>query len=340
MKKVKKNIIKIIVLLIILLFCKKVYAAEPQISINGESTVKAGETITLKVNISSEKEIGIISGKIEVAGNAENITVTGVNDWNLTFNKNTGVFNIYKAEGSKKEEIINIKYKASEKFTTGSVTLSDIKMTTIDYETKEIENIVKNITIQGNDTQEPEEPKTEKKLTEIKIKENPTKTEYVEGEEFDKSGLKVIAKYSDGSEKEITDYTYSLTEKLTTSDKKITISYTENGITKTTDIEIVVNEKKNEEDKAQEKNDEQKGQEDNKIYDKVDDEKKNDKKSGDNEILEIKAESIKSNSSEKDDTKSKENLPKTGKLVFIPLILIVSIISVNTYRKLKKYDGI
>ena len=47
-------------------------------------------------------------------------------------------------------------------------------------------------------------------VTDIKISSLPTRTVYHIGEYVDYTGLKVSATYSDGSEKEITDYTLSL----------------------------------------------------------------------------------------------------------------------------------
>ena len=68
----------------------------------------------------------------------------------------------------------------------------------------------------------------------------PTKTSYNEGDKFDKTGMKVLAVYSDGTTKEITTYSYSPNGKLTASDKKITITYTEDGVTKTAEQPITV----------------------------------------------------------------------------------------------------
>ena len=47
----------------------------------------------------------------------------------------------------------------------------------------------------------------EKKVTEIRIEKAPTKTEYLEGEEFDPTGLEVVAVCEGGFEIEVTDYT-------------------------------------------------------------------------------------------------------------------------------------
>ena len=62
-------------------------------------------------------------------------------------------------------------------------------------------------------------------VTSIAIEQNPTKTEYVVGQTFDPTGMKVVAHYSDGTKKVITDYTIDKTGPLSLGDKNITISY-------------------------------------------------------------------------------------------------------------------
>ncbi len=80
-------------------------------------------------------------------------------------------------------------------------------------------------------------------LTEINIQNGPTKTIYEEGENFDTTGMRVIAKYSDGSSKEITNYEVIGGNDLQEGTTEVTISYSENGITKTATQSITVNKK-------------------------------------------------------------------------------------------------
>ena len=80
-------------------------------------------------------------------------------------------------------------------------------------------------------------------LTEIYIEQSPDKTIYQEGENFDKTGMKIIAKYSDGSSHEITNYEIIDGDNLQAGTTSITIRYTENGIIRSTTQEITVNEK-------------------------------------------------------------------------------------------------
>lgn len=91
----------------------------------------------------------------------------------------------------------------------------------------------------GNENPGEDNP-NQKVLTDIEITTEPTKKSYKEGEKFDKTGMKVIAKYSDGTTKEITNYTYTPNGNLKTTDTQITISYEESGATKTVKIPITV----------------------------------------------------------------------------------------------------
>ena len=84
-----------------------------------------------------------------------------------------------------------------------------------------------------------------KAITDIKVTKAPTKTNYIEGQSFDNSGMKVIATYNDGDTKEITNYKITDEDKdsLTEGKQEITISYTEKGVTKTTTQQIIVEKK-------------------------------------------------------------------------------------------------
>ena len=79
-------------------------------------------------------------------------------------------------------------------------------------------------------------------LSSITVTTPPTKTIYEEGEDFDPTGMIVTATFNDNSTEAVTGYTYSPDDALSTSDTEITISYTENGVTKTTTQTITVNE--------------------------------------------------------------------------------------------------
>lgn len=98
-------------------------------------------------------------------------------------------------------------------------------------------------------TKEVEQPITvvAKELISIEVTDGPTKTEYVEGQNFDKAGMKVIAEYNNGTSKEITDYIVTNGENLKVGQTSVTIIYTEEGITKEASQAITVTAKETEE---------------------------------------------------------------------------------------------
>ena len=84
-------------------------------------------------------------------------------------------------------------------------------------------------------------------LEEIEITEQPTKTRYVVGESFSTSGMIVCATYQDNSTREINNYTIIDGEELQLNQNSVTVSYKENGITKTSIQNISVVEETEEE---------------------------------------------------------------------------------------------
>lgn len=78
-------------------------------------------------------------------------------------------------------------------------------------------------------------------LQSISTNTSKVKLEYVQGETFNKTNLVVKALFDIG-EYEITEYNIDTEKVLTHEDTEITVSYTENNITKTSIIPIVVNE--------------------------------------------------------------------------------------------------
>lgn len=74
-------------------------------------------------------------------------------------------------------------------------------------------------------------------LTSIEVTTKPIKISYEAGETFNKSGMVVTAYFDDGSSSVVTGYTYSPTT-VSLGTKTITISYTNEGITKTTTVSV------------------------------------------------------------------------------------------------------
>ena len=79
-------------------------------------------------------------------------------------------------------------------------------------------------------------------LDSIAITREPSKLEYMVGQNFSPLGMEVTATYSDGSTKVVTDYTITNGDNLQAGQTSVTISYTEGEITKTAEQAITVNE--------------------------------------------------------------------------------------------------
>lgn len=77
-------------------------------------------------------------------------------------------------------------------------------------------------------------------LTSIAITTNPTKMSYEKGDSFDTAGMIVKATYDSGAVKQVYDYTYSPKTFTSVGNQIVTISYTENGVTKTATVTVSV----------------------------------------------------------------------------------------------------
>jgi hypothetical protein len=82
---------------------------------------------------------------------------------------------------------------------------------------------------------------TARTLTGITVTALPGKTVYTAGEYFDRLGAVITAHYSDSPDATVIAYTVDKTGALTAADTTVTVSYTENGVTKTAQITITVN---------------------------------------------------------------------------------------------------
>lgn len=74
-------------------------------------------------------------------------------------------------------------------------------------------------------------------LKEIKITSQPTKVEYVEGQNFDKTGMVVTAYYNNGKSKEITDYSIENGTNLKVGQTEVTIVYEDSKISQKISVE-------------------------------------------------------------------------------------------------------
>lgn len=88
-------------------------------------------------------------------------------------------------------------------------------------------------------------PVTTKTLSNISVITLPKKTDYLIGENLDTTGMAVKAKYSDGTSTLITSYLVSGFDSSKAGTSVVSVSYSENGITKTTSFSVNVNEANN-----------------------------------------------------------------------------------------------
>jgi len=331
MKRIK--IVSFILILMFFICTTHVFALEAQITIEGKNSIEPGATQTATVKIaSSEIEIGVISGTIEKSSNITNMVVKGINDWTLTYNAERGVFNIYKAEGAKSEEVLTIEYTVANAEGTAEIKMTNLKLTSIDYHSKNVADITKQITIE----KEEQTPPVTVTLTRIKVEKEPTKLTYTAGETFEKAGMVIKAEYSDGTSKEVTNYTYAPQGQLKVTDTKITITYLENGVTKTVEQEITVLpiDDENEEQKPNDDDqdppvDDDKGQKPDDDEQKTPTPEKEDEKKPSTD------------DSKKDDTEADKDIPHAGIGQGILIaILITGIFMFVTYRKNRKYKDI
>ena len=145
--------------------------------------------------------------------------------------------------------------------------------------------------------------------------------------------MKITAKYSDGSSKEVTDYTYTPEGNLLASDSKITITYTESNITKTTEQEIIVN-KKNDSNQT------------------IDDNKKDDQNDNNKDNTNIKSDEDKKNDNNgtqtidntdklnSDKSQAGNKIPQTGTQEIIIPVIIASVVLVFSFLGYKRYKEI
>lgn len=79
-------------------------------------------------------------------------------------------------------------------------------------------------------------------LVSLKVKNRPNKTEYYVGDNLDTSGLKVVAVYSDDSEKDVTSSCHVLDADLSSSGSiSVKVTFEDNGIEKTASFSVNVN---------------------------------------------------------------------------------------------------
>lgn len=320
---------------------------------SSSANLKQGDKVTLSImleNINIDEGKGGVAGvkgTLSYDDNVLDIDKFEGSNWELMANGKTFLAN--SKDGNTTTDALEIgrvtlKVKDDAKNGTTAVKITDITGSVGELALVDMDGQSKDLTLNISDTvneeqknednknEEPknEEPKNEEQKSEeskneesknnnqltlvgIVISSMPNKTSYLVGDKFDKAGMVVIAKYSDGTSKEITNYTISPSENLTENDKQVKITYSEGNEKIEQTIEIKVN-------KANDPNENNSGV------------KKDDKEN------ETSIEVNKTNSTQ-DSTTSSIKLPQTGTIGFaIPFVIIIILIggAIIFFRKYKK----
>ena len=166
---------------------------------NGDSTIKAFTTSELMDETLKNIEITTPPTKTSYF-EGEDFDKTGM---------------VVKANYNSKTKPSVILDSSSYSITNGTNLKSGQTSVTITYEDKSVEQP---ITVEKND------------IVELKITTPPTKLEYKEGENFDRTGMVVKAISKDGTEREITDYTIENGNNLKVNQTEVTICYGEKTV--------------------------------------------------------------------------------------------------------------
>lgn len=304
--KIGKILFSLTVIIMLISCISFVNAAEVSARLStGTSTVKPGETFTVTLSATCSDGISTLSTVIDYDESVlelVNGVVSDTSKWtNLKENENIEIFKSGRDNITYGDlYVMTFKVKDTAQvgntiISAGTITITSTadnnSISTIDGEMITI-NVSQDGALNiGGQTA----------LENIKIEKAPNKITYGAGEKFSLSGMIIKAVYSDGTEKEITDYKYSPSDELEKTDTRITITYTENGVTKTANQNITVT-----------SGDVNKDGEDNAI-----------------------------NNTSKDNTVAKNEIVDTGLednmgIVFIAL----SIIGITSYIQYKRYNNI
>lgn len=305
----KKSIKIFLIILMLISFATIVNAADVTMSLKPEKEkIEQGSEIKVQLIIKDFGRTGnmnALEGKIVYETEKLNYKkIEYKNNWGGQVTEDGTGMTLNKSGTIEKDEVVaEITYEVKETAELGKtkVALTNINTST-DADEIEVNNIETEMEIVKKEEQTPPDA-GEKTLTSIEITNLPTKTTYTEGEKFSTAGMKVTAKYSDGTSKEITNYTANPSTALKTTDKKIVISYTEGKETVQNEVEITVKAKS--------------------IGDSKDD--KN---------------TVKVTTIRKDNTVADKEYPKTGAERIVLPIILLAVISGTAYIINKKYKKI
>ena len=231
----KKNIKIFIILAILVLSCSIVVFASSaiaELSLSKEQVIK-GEEFTVTLSASCEDGLNGIEGILTYDESKLEVVKTEIVDttkWsNLGDTTNFAILHLSN-DTIKTANILQITFKVKDTVDIGAkakITMSNIKVDSDAGTNSQVEIENKEVEVTVIEEQIIPEPSSEKTLTSIVIEKAPTKTTYITGDKFDITGMKVIAKYSDGSSEEITKYTIEDGIVLEEGQEYVTIIYSE-----------------------------------------------------------------------------------------------------------------
>ncbi len=338
MKKSLK-IVLVVMLLIILMLSMNSLATTSAIKLTASKTeVAVGEEFTILVSLESEEEILAIESLLEYDTNVFELKSKKIEQ---------GGTNLDAGDNQRLDLSMNEAIKSGNLFTlvlavkedvssqTSEIKLKDIRITNTDYNDLPVEDQVVSMNITGKQT-EPEAPAVT--LSKIEIEKAPDKVDYTEGEKFSSTGLVIKAVYSDGTKKEVTNYTYSPNAELRTENKLITFSYEENGVTKSTTQAITVKAKQSNNNNNINTNNNvntSTNQNNNKVAN-------NTTKNTTNNTTDNTTKNTTNNTTNTDASLTNSNLPKTGTETKYILLIVAGLIGVGfvSYIGYRKYKEI
>lgn len=246
----KKKIVSIlIIILFICLICNITYASETNVTLQKDKEKYTGGDVvqvSVKVNdITLENGIETIIGKISYNKELyKRCVIEESNGWEADYNEQNGKIILQRNEAIKENHTaFVIKLTIKENIVNNdTISFTDINIadenTDLFPQNATMSISIENVATDGGE--EPGETPQEKTLTGIEVTKEPIKNTYKAGEKFDKTGMTVVAKYSDGSSKEITNYTIENGDRLAEGQTSVKVSYTEGNVTKTIEQKITV----------------------------------------------------------------------------------------------------
>lgn len=137
MKNMKNKVILTVILFAIVL-CKTITTNAAGANVQFKETDKE-DIITIE--ISNSEKVGVIEGIISHDAGIKQIEIkSSYNGWTTVYNEETGKFNAFKAEGANQEEVLQIIYQLNPNSSQGTIAVKNIELTTISYNTIEVEN--------------------------------------------------------------------------------------------------------------------------------------------------------------------------------------------------------